>query len=278
MLQLLLTVLIVTCNSFAFHADAFSRSYYLQRRIGESGKWEPVTSFTISRHSPDSPAKLKQKQEQATEGRELTGEEKNALSIEQFVRYRLLPEGGNETREAVSLALSPCSILRGFEAADSRSIHLRETLAVAVGPGATVVGLQASSLANRFHAHMLEGDQCDVTVLSLFPQVRIYAAVGLLSPVVPRSTPNYTELNAFTFHGIRKEVNSKKASKKKKEHMTKANAPHGDEGNDNFQYQTGEEGEEEEEDRRTFLEKYWMFFAAFLVINVIQGFASSKSR
>ncbi|EKG01740.1 hypothetical protein TCSYLVIO_007257, partial [Trypanosoma cruzi] len=156
-------------------SDAASEVYELQRRVGVAGDWESISSMTISRGPVGATAKLKQNKDAQDSGKDidLTKEKKTALAKAQFVYYRLVRKGDKDGINAVSVVLTPCSLVRDFDALDSRTVVLRESLRVAVGPDATVVGLQATSGTNTFHAKMLNGDECDLSILSLFPNVRM---------------------------------------------------------------------------------------------------------
>ncbi|KEG15418.1 hypothetical protein DQ04_00081170 [Trypanosoma grayi] len=239
--------------------DAATQSYVLQRRIGAAGEWEPITTFVVSRHSPDAPAKVKQAPPKDVE---LSKDKKNALAAAQFVHYRVAREDDADGRDAVGLALSPCSILRGFEAVDARAVVVREEVRVAVGPGTSVTGLQARSETNTFHAKMLNGDECDRSILSLFPHVRVRAGVGYVEPIAPRSVPNYAELDVFA---RRNDPKVSRSGGRKKKASGGGNSPQ--------EHQTQVEGEEEEEevDSRTFFQKYWMYLVLPFVFSFIQN-------
>ncbi|RNF03862.1 hypothetical protein TraAM80_05516 [Trypanosoma rangeli] len=261
-------------------SEAVSEVYDLQRRLGAEGDWEAISSITISRVSVDATAKLWQNSEALDSGKQgdLTKEKKAALAKAQFVYYRLVRKGDVDGSSAVSIALTPCSLVRGFEAADSRTVLLRESLRVAVGTGATVVGLQATSGTNTFHAKMLNGDECDLGILSLFPHVRLQASVGLVEPTAPRSLPDYADLDALAKLGNSKSAGKKGAKKKGGGAASKATSLYG--GNPQ-QQQAGvaeeqDQAEQPEEDDRTFIQKYWTFLLIPFAMSLLQGLLAKR--
>ncbi|KAF5221373.1 putative transmembrane protein [Trypanosoma cruzi] len=259
-------------------SDAASEVYELQRRVGVAGDWESISSMTISRGPVGATAKLKQNKDAQDSGKDidLTKEKKTALAKAQFVYYRLVREGDKDGINAVSVVLTPCSLVRDFDALDSRTVVLRESLRVAVGPDATVVGLQATSGTNTFHAKMLNGDECDLSILSLFPNVRMRVSVGLVEPTAPRSLPDYAELDTIARLSDSKSTGSKDRKSKKSGAAPSSYGDHPSEKQQAGMLGEKDEGEEPEEDNRTFLQKYWTFLVIPFLVSLIQGLFSKR--
>ncbi|RNF26022.1 uncharacterized protein Tco025E_01727 [Trypanosoma conorhini] len=264
----------------AVASEAASEVYDLQRRMGAEEEWETISSVTISRASVDATARLRQSSDAVGSGKQvdLTKEKKAALAKAEFVYYRLLRKGDADGSSAVSVALTPCSLVRGFDAVDSRTVVMRESLRVAVGPDATAVGLQARSGTNTFHAKMLNGDECDLGILALFPHVRLQVSVGLLEPTAPRSLPDYAELEALAKLVDEKSAGKKGSKTKKRRTVSKASSSH---VGSPQQQQAGvpvedDEGEEAEEDNRTFLQKYWTFLLIPFLMSFLQNFLAKR--
>ncbi|PBJ80341.1 hypothetical protein TcG_13473 [Trypanosoma cruzi] len=259
-------------------SDAASEVYELQRRVGVAGDWESISSMTISRGPVGATAKLKQNKDAQDSGKDidLTKEKKTALAKAQFVYYRLVRKGDKDGINAVSVVLTPCSLVRDFDALDSRTVVLRESLRVAVGPDATVVGLQATSGTNTFHAKMLNGDECDLSILSLFPNVRMRVSVGLVEPTAPRSLPDYAELDTIARLSDSKSTGSKDRKGKKSGAAPSSYGDHPSEQQQAGMLGEKDEGEGPEEDDRTFLQKYWTFLVIPFLVSVIQGLLSKR--
>ncbi|RNC58303.1 hypothetical protein TcCL_ESM04110 [Trypanosoma cruzi] len=259
-------------------SDAASEVYELQRRVGVAGDWESISSMTISRGPVGATAKLKQNKDAQDSGKDidLTKEKKTALAKAQFVYYRLVRKGDKDGINAVSVVLTPCSLVRDFDALDSRTVVLRESLRVAVGPDATVVGLQATSGTNTFHAKMLNGDECDLSILSLFPNVRMRVSVGLVEPTAPRSLPDYAELDTIARLSDSKSTGSKDRKSKKSGAAPSSYGDHPSEKQQAGMLGEKDEGEEPEEDNRTFLQKYWTFLVIPFLVSLIQGLFSKR--
>ncbi|ORC89066.1 uncharacterized protein TM35_000142770 [Trypanosoma theileri] len=269
-LLVLLTALLLAVAVIS--TDAATQSYVLQRRVDATGSWEPVSTFTISRNG-DSTPKLKQKQ--PNKEVELSKENKNAFAKAAFVYYRLIREEDTEGKHAVSVALTPCSILRGFEAVDSRTIVLRELLGIAVGAGTSAVGLQTTSETNAFHAKLVDGDECDRSILALFPQVRLETRVGLVEPVAPQSLPDYTELERLMNKAEGKSPRNRQRKRKTDAASAETSSLYGEQSSQH-QQQGEEEEEEVTEDNRSFLQKYWLYLVLPFVFSVIQGLMAKK--
>ncbi|KAH9601172.1 hypothetical protein LSM04_005478 [Trypanosoma melophagium] len=267
----LVSWIVLLMATVVISAEAATQSYLLQRRVGAKGEWEPITTLTISRISDASP-KLKLKH--PTEAVELTKEKKKAFAEAVFVYYRLIREDDTDGKSAVSVALTPCSILRGFEAVDSRSVVLRELLGVVVGPGTTAWGLQTTSETNAFHAKLVNGDECDRSILSLFPHVRVQATVALVEPVAPQSVPDYTELDRLMRKDDGKSPRNRRSKRKSGVKSTNTPPVYGEELPPPPQQNGDDEGEEE--DNRTFLQKYWLFLVMPFVFSVVQGLMAKK--
>ncbi|EKF30213.1 hypothetical protein MOQ_005974 [Trypanosoma cruzi marinkellei] len=259
-------------------SDAASEVYELQRRVGVAGDWESISSMTISRGPVGGTAKLKQNKDAQDTGKDidLTKEKKTALAKAQFVYYRLVRKGDKDGINAVSVALTPCSLVRDFDALDARTVVLRESLRVAVGPDATVVGLQATSGTNTFHAKMLNGDECDLSILSLFPNVRMRVSVGLVEPTAPRSLPDYAELDTIARLSDSKSAGSKDRKSKKRGTAPSSYGDHPSEQQQAGMLAEQDEGDEPEEDNRTFLQKYWTFLVIPFLVSLIQGLFSKR--
>lgn len=277
-MRLLPFVLCALLSIAAAAVDAASQSYVLQRRMGVADNWEAIASVTVSRAFANAPAILRHeaKKEGAAgpdDHTDLSSEKKNMLGRAQFVYYRLLPKGDGDDKRAVSLAITPCSLVRGFEALDSRTIVLREFLRVAVGPNTTVLGLQATSETNTFHTKLLNGDECDVSILSLFPTVRTRVHIGLVTSTSPRSLPDYTDLTALAKKDAPATTGG--AEKKRKKRGAAATASASQEDNSQEEQRAVDGGqddeEEEEEDKRSFLQKYWLYLVIPFVMSLVQN-------
>nr|CCC89277.1 conserved hypothetical protein [Trypanosoma congolense IL3000] len=260
----LIVLFVVLCFS-AEGVCAASESYTLHRKVDGDADWRTIGTFTVSRHSPDSPAKLRY--QPPRDEMELSAEEKKAMATAKFVYYRAVRHGDDTSAGAVSIALSPCSLVRGFEAVGHRTMLLHETLVAAIGHNVTIIGLQAVSNTNMFHARMVDGDECDLSVLFLFPEVKMRVRVGLLAPSSPLTVPNYTELDIYMGR-VAKEKRAKKGGKKAgdRKEATGAESP----------LTAKEELQEEEEDERTFLQKYWVYIVVPFVISVIQSLVAAR--
>ncbi|CBH08834.1 hypothetical protein, conserved [Trypanosoma brucei gambiense DAL972] len=257
---------VVLCFASAEYCCGITQSYILQRRIDGTNDWRIVSTFNISRHSVDSLVKLKHSSPQGDN--DLTAVEKDALVKAEHVFYRVTRGGDDTDAGAVAVALSPCTIVRGFEALDPRTVLLHETLAVAVGTNVSAVGLQVTSTTNAFHAKMLDGDECDLTVLSLFPQVKIRLKLGLLVASAPLTTPNYTELAEYTNHLSKEGSSQKKGTKKSKKRSSDAQNP--------LSQEQEQDDAEDEEDKRSFVERYWIYFVVPFAVSLLQGIFAPK--
>lgn len=241
----------------ASSVQAASQVYSVQRRLGIVSEWATIASFTVTRQSSQSPAHIRFK---ATAGVDLTKEEKQAITAADIIYYRAIPKDGDAAAvaDASVVAVTPCSIIRGFEAVDSRTVVLHEKIKVLPGPGTSIIGLQLSSETNFFHSKMLRGAECDLSVVEkLFPVVRVQLTVGLLHATEPLNKVRYEDL------GVLQEGAAEASAAKTPKTTTRK-----------VKNDQGEWVEEEVPvDNRSFLQKYWMYF----LIPVIMSFLQKKS-
>ncbi|KAG5479948.1 hypothetical protein LSCM1_06366 [Leishmania martiniquensis] len=250
MLCLLLAVLAFVC---ANSAHAMSRSYVLERRVGSDGEWAKVGSFAISRLSSQALARIST---QLGGEASLSIEERNRFAAADLVYYRAYPyqEGRPAPKHATTVVVTPCSLIRGFDAIDSKTVVLNEEIRIVPGPNASLMGLQVSSETNVFHSKMQRGDECDRSVVQkLFPTVRLNTRVGLVHPVKVARKVRYEDLS------ILMEEAKDKGEKLRSEKRQVRNAE-------------GEIVEEEVPvDDRSFLQKYWMYFVIPIAMSVLQN-------
>lgn len=232
-------------------AEAASESYELQRRF-DDGEWSSIATFTIQRQTSHSPARVKSPPAAMAE---LSASEKTALVSAQLVSYRAF-QPGNEAN-AVVVSTSPCSIIRGFDAVDSRTVLLKQRIKVVPGTGTSLLGLQIDSETNFFHAKMLNGDECDKTVVQkLFPVVQMKVEVEVANPT-PVKAVRYSDLKILSEQGAPKKNEPKVTVKRVK----------------------NEKGEwvetEVPVDERGFLQKYWMYLLIPIIMSTVQNLKKS---
>ncbi|KAG5506392.1 hypothetical protein JKF63_05895 [Porcisia hertigi] len=250
--SLLLTVLTVVC---AISAHAASQSYVLERRVGSDGEWVKLGSFTISRLSSQAVARIST---QLGDESTLSMEERDHFSTADLVFYRAYAyqAGMPAPQHATTVSVTPCSLIRGFDAIDSKTVVLNENIKVVPGPNTSLLGLQVSSEVNIFHSKMQNGDECDRSVVQkLFPTVLLKTKVGLVHPLKVARKVRYEDLTAL----VEAEDSEKNKKKPKTEKRQVRNA----------------EGEIVEEvvpvDDRSFLQKYWMYFVLPIVMSLLQN-------
>lgn len=250
-LALLLLLLNVSCAVYGA-----SQAYTLERRVGQDGEWTSMATFAISRQTSQAPARIRA---QTTPEMDLNTEQREQIATSDLIYYRAYPSSSEKRAPAdtVVVTISPCSLIRGFDAVDSKTVLLTERLKVVPGPGTSLLGLQVSSETNVFHAKMQHGDECDRSVVQrLFPTVRLRAEVGLVHPVQVTQKVRYEDLRVLSeaVEDRNKKSGSKKTARSRNE--------------------DGEEVKEEEEapvDDRSFLQKYWMYLVLPIVMSVIQN-------
>ncbi|KAL7704115.1 hypothetical protein N2W54_007976 [Lotmaria passim] len=235
-------------------AQAASQSYVLERRVGSDAEWVNVGSFAISRVSPQAPARVSNQQlgEQS-----MSMEQREQFAAADLIYYRAYPyrQGSGAPAHPVTVVFTPCSLIRGFDAIDSKTVVLNENIRVVPGPNTTLLGLQMSSETNFFHSKMMNGDECDRSVVQkLFPTVRLRMKLGLVHPVTASRKVNYEDLKVL----IASEA-ERQGKKPKTQVRQVRNAD-------------GELVEEEVPvDDRSFLQKYWMYLVLPIVVSVIQN-------
>lgn len=236
-------------------AQAASQSYVLERRIGTAGEWASMGSFAISRLSPQAPARIST---QLGGEVSLSMEERSQFAAADLIYYRAYAhhEGAPAPKEATTVVMTPCSLIRGFDAKDSKTVVLNENIKVVPGPNTSLAGLQVSSETNFFHSKMQKGDECDRSVVQkLFPTVRLHTRLGLVHPVKIARKVRYEDLTAL----VEAEESKNKKAKPKTEKRQVRNAE-------------GEIVEEEVPvDDRSFLQKYWMYLVLPIAMSVLQN-------
>ncbi|KAG5480661.1 hypothetical protein CUR178_05796 [Leishmania enriettii] len=248
--SLLLTVLALVC---ATSAHAALQSYVLERRVGSDGDWAEVGTFAISRLSSQALARI------STQLRgevSLSMDERNRFAAADLVYYRAYPyrEGAPAPKHATTVVVTPCSLIRGFDAIDSKTVVLNEHIKIVPGPNTSLMGLQVSSETNFFHSKMQSGDECDRSVVQkLFPTVRLNTKVGIVHPLKVARKVRYEDLAVLA------EEEKGTGAKSRAEKRQVRN----------------EEGEivevEVPVDDRSFLQKYWMYFVIPIVMSVLQN-------
>lgn len=250
--SLLLTVLALLCS---ISVGAVSQSYVLERRVGSDGEWSRIGSFAISRLSSQAPARIST---QLGGEVSLNMEERNKLAAADLVYYRAYPhqEGKPAPKHSTTVVVTPCSLIRGFEAMDSKTVVLHENINIVPGVSTSLMGLQVSSETNFFHAKMLKGDECDRSVVQkLFPTVHLNTKVGLVHPLKLTRKVRYEDLNVLT--------EAEDAKKTKVRPQTEKRMVRNAEG------EVVEEEVPVEE--RSFLQKYWMYLVIPIVMSVLQN-------
>ncbi|CAJ1008066.1 hypothetical protein Q4I28_003379 [Leishmania naiffi] len=248
-------VLAVLALVFSIVAHATSQSYVLERRIGSDGEWARVGSFAISHLSSQTPARIST---QLAGEVSLSSEERSNFAAADLVYYRAYPyqEGKPVPKCAPTVVVTPCSLIRGFDAIDSKTVVLHENIKIVPGPNASLVGLQVSSETNFFHSKMQKGDECDRSVVQkLFPTVHLNTKVGLVQPLKVARKVRYEDLRAL----VEAENAENTKGKPKTEKRQVSNA----------------EGDitevEVPVDDRSFLQKYWMYFVIPIAMSVLQN-------
>jgi hypothetical protein len=248
----LLALLALLC---AVTVQAASQSYVLERRVGVNGNWADVGSFAISRISPQAPARVST---QLHGELSMTMEQREQFAVADLIYYRAYPyqEGKVAPEHATTVVVTPCSLIRGFDAIDSKTVVLNENIRVVPGPNTTLLGLQVSSETNFFHSKMVNGDECDRSVVQkLFPTVRLQTKLGLVHPVKASRKVNYEDLKVL----IASEAEKQGKKKQKTQVRQVRNAD-------------GELVEEEVPvDDRSFIQKYWMYLVLPIVMSVVQN-------
>ena len=133
-----------------------------------------------------------------------SAEERDALLNVERLLYRVI--GATPESEVARIALSPCSIVRGFEPRSSKHIVLQEQFKLLVkatasgstteGPELTFLGLQHLAPTNLHHSaasspySSTKGGDCDLKTVSLFSTVTVECSVSLLGPSVPLRVPD----------------------------------------------------------------------------------------
>ncbi|KPA75403.1 putative mitochondrial hypothetical protein [Leptomonas pyrrhocoris] len=248
----LLAMLVLLCT---VTAHAASQPYVLERRVGADADWVTIGSFAISRISPQAPARVST---QLRGELSMTMEQREEFAGASFIYYRAYPfqEGKAAPEHPATVVVTPCSLIRGFDAVDSKTVVLNENIRVVPGPNTTLLGLQVSSETNFFHSKMVNGDACDRSVVQkLFPTVRLQTKIGLVHPVRVSRKVNYEDLKVL----IASE-NDKQGKKKPKVQVRQVR---------------NAEGELVEEevpvDERSFLQKYWMYIVLPIGMSLIQN-------
>lgn len=246
----LLVLLALLC---AVTAQAASQSYVLERRTGADAEWVNVGSFAISRISPQAPARISTQLHGEVS---MTMEQRDQFAAADLIYYRAYPYQDGKTVPAhpTTVVVTPCTLIRGFDAIDSKTVVLNENLRVVPGPNTTLLGLQVSSETNFFHSKMVNGDECDRSVVQkLFPTVRLQTRLGLVHPAKVSRKVNYEDLKVLIASA------DPKAKKAPKQVRQVRNAE-------------GELVEEEVPvDDRSFLQKYWMYFVLPIGMSIIQN-------
>eukprot|EP00758_Cryptobia_borreli_P015796 Tbor_TRINITY_DN6054_c1_g4::TRINITY_DN6054_c1_g4_i1::g.10864::m.10864 len=154
----------------------------------------------------------------------------------------------------MQLSLTPCSIIRGFEAKTSSNIVLKEHFNIIVDRPAdsklfVAIGLQHAPVPNLHHStassgFTSRGDMCDTKAVSLFSNVTVYTTVKVMRTVEPRRVPDFDE-------GLFAEAKKIKEAKKQEK---------------------GGDKELPEVDERSFFEKYWHYIIMFILWTTLQSF------
>lgn len=231
---LVLLCALVSCAT----ADATKTQYILERSL-DGVEWTQRASFVVTRSEPTVSPKLK-----------VGPIVRDQFPIESIkaatlVHYRVREDGAPS---GVSIVTTPCGIVRSFEATSAKVLTLFERLSVSVGEGTTVVGLQLNIIPNPVHA--ANGD-CDLSILTLFPEIDMQTSVALMRPTEPKIHTKYED-------GVTGGAAAPPPPKKEKESQSG--------GKDS--------AAEPQEDNRTFIEKYWWYiviFGIWTVVNVLLG-------
>lgn len=292
---MLLTVLICVLFlfTFDFHASAqelqtsdtfgemLSMAYSIERRFSGSEDWATIASFELSQRGFGTPARL---QNMVAPPQTLSNEQRKQLGETiDFIFYRVVPSSSDKQERASfpTIAVSPCTIIRGFSVLGKTTLVLTERLKVVSHSGVNVVGLQVSSTTNVFQASM-DGDTCDRSiVVALFPNVEMVTEVGLVSSLSVRKV-RYDELGKLTSDRDSKDVR-KGSSKSQTDSLDDEDSIADDydeesnDENDNANKKKKNDKEEKEEEK-TFLQKYWLYLVLPFVFSFIRGGASGASQ
>lgn len=266
-------------NSGAFD-EALSMAYSIERRLSDTDEWATIGSFDLTQRGFGTPARVQNmnfpRQTLSNEQRKQLGETVD------LVFYRVVPSSSDK-QERVSfptIAVSPCTIIRGFSVLGKTTLVLTERLKVVSHSGVNVVGLQVSSTTNVFQSSM-EGDTCDRSiVLTLFPQVEMVTEVGFVSSLPVRGV-RYEELGKLTSgqsRDVRKDSSKSQADSLDDEDSS---ADDYDDESDEEKSNTKRkkrDGKEEKEEEKTFLQKYWLYMLLPFVFSFIRGGASGASQ
>eukprot|EP00796_Vickermania_ingenoplastis_P012976 gene12976-8828_t len=237
----------------AANTEVQSKGYRIERRIGEEAPWAEVASFSLTRSSASLPPRLRAVN---APRRALSDSDRNLLGTAELLYYRVTStdQGDGDGAAHTTLAVTPCTIIRGFQAVDKTQLLLRELLNVVPDQQLGIVGLQIRSETNSFHANMVKDSACDRTVVtSLFAAVDVEAEVGLVGPVEVRPV-RYEDLKRIM--DPESEKKQKTASKKPRQRHSGAD---------------GEEDEKAPPEETSFFGKYWAFFLIPLLISLFSN-------
>ena len=184
--------------------------------------------------------------------------QRNALLGVERLLYRIVGTAPENAEEFARVALSPCSIVRGFEPRTSKHIVLQEQFKLLVkattsgsaseGPEIAFLGLQHQAPVNLHHSSAsgqyssTKGGECDFATLALFPTVTVETTVGLTGPNTPLRVPDASSAVPVMIGG-------KAASPEEAAAALKAAAGGSGVGD-------SKEGEKKKEEEKSFFEKY----------------------
>lgn len=292
-------VLYISAQDFDEFAQSFSSKYTIERRISDGESWRSIASFELFQSTPGAPARLKNV---VSPRQTVSDAEREMLGISaDLVYYRLVPSGSTAKMEKSlpTIAVSPCTIIRGFNVLGKTTMVLTEKLNVIIGSGAEAIGLQVWSMTNNFHSSM-NGDECDRSMVAkIFPKVEIELKVDLV-PSLPVAGVKYKELEKLVAESERqvkperaKTRSSNAASSRRRRveddqneeeddtedyHDVDDDAPRRRRGKRKDGDKEDYVDEDETKPEPTFFQKYWMWMVLPFIFSMIRGGASGAQQ
>lgn len=235
------------------------RSYRIERQLGVEGEWKEITSFVLHKPSEGFSPRIRSS---STPRVPLSTEERQKFGVEDFLFYRVVDPSAPNV-EVARVAVSPCTIIRGFQAMDKSLLRLSEKLSVVADGALNVVGLQVHSKTNIFHSSMVKGDVCERSVVtSLFAEVEIEPELSLVEPLDVAGV-RYEELKRLSGEVYQRKNKNGEPSKEGMKRPEKMSVL------DDYEDEEDEEATEPQE--KSFFQQYWYVFAAVFFISMLRS-------